>query len=53
VGTGGTEIGALERTLRDLLFPELWAARDELLARVQAQQAARDGGDGTRPAGGH
>ncbi len=32
-GTGGTPMAALERTLFDLLFPELWVARDELVAR--------------------
>lgn len=37
IGTGGTPMQMLERTLTDLLFPELWEARDELLARVQAQ----------------
>jgi tryptophan 2,3-dioxygenase len=32
-GTGGTPMAALERTLLDLLFPELWQARDALVAR--------------------
>lgn len=32
-GTGGTPMAALERTLLDLLFPDLWRARDELVAR--------------------
>lgn len=32
-GTGGTPMAALERTLLDLLFPDLWQARDELVAR--------------------
>ena len=32
-GTGGTPMAALERTLIDLLFPDLWQARDELVAR--------------------
>jgi tryptophan 2,3-dioxygenase len=36
-GTGGTPMPALEKTLQDLLFPELWEARDELLARTTAQ----------------
>ena len=35
VGTGGTPMSALERTLRDLLFPRLWEVRDELLAAMQ------------------
>ena len=34
IGTGGTPMPQLERTLRDLLFPPLWEARDALLARV-------------------
>jgi tryptophan 2,3-dioxygenase len=38
VGTGGTQMGALEQTLRDLLFPQLWAVRDALLARANADQ---------------
>jgi tryptophan 2,3-dioxygenase len=37
IGTGGTPMELLERTLRDVLFPELWAARDQLLASRQAQ----------------
>jgi tryptophan 2,3-dioxygenase len=32
IGTGGTPMEMLERTLRDLLFLPLWEARDELLA---------------------
>jgi len=32
-GTGGTPMAALERTLLDLFFPELWQARDALVAR--------------------
>ncbi len=35
IGTGGTPMPALERTLRDLLFPRLWEARDDLLAYMQ------------------
>lgn len=34
-GTGGTPMAALERTLLDLLFPELWEARDALVARSE------------------
>jgi tryptophan 2,3-dioxygenase len=37
IGTGGTPMPQLERTLRDLLFPQLWEARDDLLTYVQAQ----------------
>jgi tryptophan 2,3-dioxygenase len=37
IGTGGTPMPALEKTLQDLLFPELWEARDELLARTSAE----------------
>jgi tryptophan 2,3-dioxygenase len=37
-GTGGTPMEMLARTLGDLLFPALWEARDDLLARLQAQQ---------------
>jgi tryptophan 2,3-dioxygenase len=32
IGTGGTPMEMLERTLRDVLFLPLWEARDELLA---------------------
>lgn len=48
-GTGGTPMAALARTLADLLFPELWDARDELLARAQARQSD----EGGHTAGGH
>ncbi|HEX9037852.1 MAG TPA: tryptophan 2,3-dioxygenase family protein [Ktedonobacterales bacterium] len=34
-GTGGTPMSALERTLLDMLFPELWQTRDALVARSQ------------------
>jgi tryptophan 2,3-dioxygenase len=37
IGTGGTPIPALERTLQDLLFPPLWEVRDALLAEAQRQ----------------
>jgi tryptophan 2,3-dioxygenase len=33
IGTGGTPMPQLERTLHDLFFPQLWEARDELLTR--------------------
>ena len=51
VGTGGTQLGALEQTLRDLLFPDLWAVRDALLARANAA-TTRGGGDASHT-GGH
>lgn len=35
IGTGGTPIPALEKTLRDLLFPALWETRDALLEATQ------------------
>jgi hypothetical protein len=41
----------LARTLRDLLFPELWDVRDELLARAP-RPAVVDGAD-PLTAGGH
>ena len=40
VGTGGTQMGTLEKTLHDLLFPELWAVRDALLARSHAAEGS-------------
>jgi tryptophan 2,3-dioxygenase len=40
IGTGGTPMPALERTLRDLLFPQLWEARDDLLASMQQQSGS-------------
>jgi tryptophan 2,3-dioxygenase len=52
VGTGGTPIELLERTLHDLLFPDLWAMREELVARAQAEQAASNGG-AVEQQGGH
>lgn len=44
IGTGGTPMQMLERTLGDLLFPALWEARDQLLAERQA--AGTGGGIG-------
>jgi tryptophan 2,3-dioxygenase len=38
IGTGGTPMQMLERTLGDLLFLPLWQARDELLAQRQQLQ---------------
>lgn len=35
IGTGGTPMQMLERTLGDLLFLPLWQVRDELLATMQ------------------
>jgi tryptophan 2,3-dioxygenase len=40
VGTGGTPMPALERTLRDLLFPPLWEVRDQLLQHAQQRTDA-------------
>ena len=37
IGTGGTPMPALEKTLQDLLFPQLWEARDDLLEKVQRE----------------
>jgi tryptophan 2,3-dioxygenase len=42
VGTGGTPMPSLEKTLRDLFFPELWEARDELLSRVSSSPDGTD-----------
>ena len=47
IGTGGTPMPQLERTLRDLLFPPLWEARDELTARLYQP------GVGQTPLSGH
>jgi tryptophan 2,3-dioxygenase len=47
IGTGGTPMPQLERTLRDLLFPPLWEARDELTARLYQP------GEGQAPMSGH
>jgi tryptophan 2,3-dioxygenase len=43
IGTGGTPMPALERTLRDLLFPALWEVRDQLLGRMHADAQGQDG----------
>lgn len=42
VGTGGTPMPQLERTLHDLLFPPLWEARDALLERANQQSGHSD-----------
>jgi tryptophan 2,3-dioxygenase len=39
VGTGGTPMPALEKTLHDLFFPQLWEARDDLLSRTAGAAA--------------
>jgi tryptophan 2,3-dioxygenase len=52
IGTGGTQMSTLERTLQDLLFPDLWAVRDELLAHAQQRQAGRED-QTTQRTGGH
>lgn len=38
IGTGGTPMPALEKTLRDLLFLPLWEVRDALLEQAHRQQ---------------
>ncbi|MGZ3681254.1 MAG: hypothetical protein ACXWQR_22745, partial [Ktedonobacterales bacterium] len=38
IGTGGTPMPALEKTLRDLLFLPLWEARDALLEQAHQRQ---------------
>ncbi|HKV83606.1 MAG TPA: tryptophan 2,3-dioxygenase family protein [Ktedonobacterales bacterium] len=48
IGTGGTPMPALERTLRDLLFLPLWEARDELLEQRQRETG---GASGAQPTG--
>lgn len=48
IGTGGTPMPALEKTLRDLLFFPLWEARDELLEQRQRETG---GASGTTPTG--
>lgn len=46
-GTGGTPMQILARTLGDLLFPALWEARDQLLAKVQEEQGGPDASGAT------
>jgi tryptophan 2,3-dioxygenase len=41
IGTGGTPMPQLERTLHDLLWPQLWEARDALLARLYHPDTAQ------------
>jgi tryptophan 2,3-dioxygenase len=41
-GTGGMPMAAMERSLHHLLFPALWQARDELVARAN-QSASEEG----------
>ena len=48
IGTGGTPMPALEKTLRDLLFPPLWEARDQLLEQRQRESG---GASGAHPTG--
>lgn len=48
-GTGGMPMAALEKTLRDLLFPALWEARDALLEATQREQGIAP----SAPASGH
>lgn len=37
IGTGGTPLGVLERTLRDTFYPELWEVRNQLTRIADAQ----------------
>lgn len=48
IGTGGTPMPSLEQTLRDLLFPDLWRVRDDLLLHYggQTTDESRPGGHG-------
>lgn len=48
IGTGGTPMPALEKTLRDLLFLPLWETRDELLEQRQRETG---GASGAHPTG--
>lgn len=47
IGTGGTPMPALEKTLRDLLFFPLWEARDELLEQRQRETGGASGANPT------
>ena len=49
IGTGGTPMPALEKTLLDLFFPALWEARDVLLEATQREQRITP----SSPASGH
>lgn len=46
VGTGGTQMSDLDKTLRFLLFPDLWKARDALLAHWLERQSSVNGATG-------
>lgn len=46
VGTGGTPVPALERSLRHRLFMPLWQTRDELLEAMQRRQGLLPPDDG-------
>ena len=46
IGTGGTPVPALERSLRHRLFTPLWAMRDELLEEMQRRQGTLPSGSG-------
>jgi tryptophan 2,3-dioxygenase len=37
VGTGGTPMALLERTLKDVFYPELWEVRNRLTQRASEQ----------------
>jgi tryptophan 2,3-dioxygenase len=51
IGTGGTPMPALERTLHDLLFPPLWEVRDQLLHQVQQSTGSLPAAENGRPTG--
>jgi tryptophan 2,3-dioxygenase len=53
VGTGGTPMPSLEKTLRDLLFPRLWEARDDLLAQTSAAEQGSPPAPSPRRVKGH
>lgn len=42
IGTGGMPVSAMERSLHHLLFPALWHAREELVARAAEPGAQPD-----------
>ncbi|HET9109870.1 MAG TPA: tryptophan 2,3-dioxygenase family protein [Ktedonobacterales bacterium] len=42
IGTGGMPVSAMERSLHHLLFPALWHAREELVARAGQAGAPSD-----------
>ena len=53
IGTGGTPMPALEKTLRDLLFLPLWEVRDALLEQAHRQQEQSATPSSPSPISGH